>query len=92
MDQDDAFTDQHLFQLGIRSQIGIFDSDKQGTLCKGCKLCGYTGGGDSFVIDPFSFNDSIEVFKSYTAPYGMFIAKSLTPDQIRRMVIYSGQN
>ena len=60
MDQDHAFSDQHLLQLCIR--LGYLTVVSR-VLCARVVCCAAGNeGGDSSIFDSFSSNDSNEVF------------------------------
>ena len=63
VDQDHAFSDQHLFQPGIRpgSLTVVSRVPCARNVCCKARL----QGEDSFIIDSFSSNDSIEVFLGF---------------------------
>ena len=60
VDQDHAFPDQHLLQLGIR--LGYFTVVIGVPCARVIRCVARYEGGDSSIIDLFSSNDSKEVF------------------------------
>ena len=63
MEQDHAFPDQHLLQLGIRS--GVLTVVSRVPCARVLHCVTSQKAEDSFINDPFSSNNSREVFSGF---------------------------